>query len=93
MKSIHQLTHGSDFQSQVVKQVSFTYFLLDVNSIGWSKRHLLSTSFAGLIIAAVLSSIAAFSAIVIAVWFIRGKIRAEERDDIVRNGESIKKIK
>lgn len=90
MKSIHQLAHGSDFQSQVVKQVSFTYVLLDVNSIGWSKRHLLSISFAGLI-AAVLSSIAAFSVIVIAVWFIRGKIRAEERDDIVRNGESIKK--
>ena len=90
MKSIHQLAHGSDFQSQVMKQVSFTYFLLDVNSIGWSKRHLLSISFAGLI-AAVLSSIAAFSVIVIAVWFIRGKVRAEERDDIVRNGESIKK--
>lgn len=90
MKSIHQLAHGSDFQSQVMKQVSFTYFLLDVNSIGWSKRHLLSISFAGLI-AAVLSSIAAFSVIVIAVWFIRGNVRAEERDDIVRNGESIKK--
>lgn len=90
MKSIHQLAHGSDFQSQVMKQVSFTYFLLDVNSIGWSKRHLLSISFAGLI-AAVLCSIAAFSVIVIAVWFIRGKVRAEERDDIVRNGESIKK--
>ena len=90
MKSIHQLAHGSDFQSQVMKQGSFTYFLLDVNSIGWSKRHLLSISFAGLI-AAVLSSIAAFSVIVIAVWFIRGKVRAEERDDIVRNGESIKK--
>ena len=90
MKSIHQLAHGSDFQSQVMKQVSFTYFLLDVNSIGWSKRHLLSISFAGLIVA-VLSSIAAFSVIVIAVWFIRGNVRAEERDDIVRNGESIKK--
>ena len=90
MKSIHQPAHGSHFQSQVMKQGSFTYFLLDVNSIGWSKRHLLSISFAGLI-AAVLSSIAAFSVIVIAVWFIRGKVRAEERDDIVRNGESIKK--
>ena len=90
MKSIHQLAHGSDFQSQVMKQVSFTYFLLDVNSIGWSKRHLLSISFAGLIVA-VLSSIAAFSVIVIAVWFFRGNVRAEERDDIVRNGESIKK--
>ena len=89
MRSIHLLAFGTTLESQVVKQVRFTNFFPDVNSIDWRKYHLVSISFAGVIAAAVLSSIAALAAILIVVWFIKYKRRGVERDDGGETGESM----
>ena len=48
-----------------------------------------SISFAGVITAAVLSSMGALAAILIAAWFIKYKKRAIGIDDIDGNGESM----
>ena len=67
----------------------FTCFFPVVNSIEWSKCYPFSLLFAGVITAAVLSSMGALAAILIAVWFIKYKKRAVERDDRGGNGESM----
>ena len=92
VKSIHELAHGSPqwLQSQQqLKLVRFTHFFPDVKSIEWSKCYPLSISFAGVITAAVLSSMGALAAILIAAWFIKYKKRAIGIDDRGRNGESM----
>ena len=87
MKAIRQ----QRLHSQEIKLVSsrFTYFFPDINSIEWSKCYPFSILFAGVITAAVLSSMGALAAILIAVWFIKYKKRAVEIDDRGGNGESM----